>query len=201
MAQSVAVDVVANRKAVKWTRREKLMRVLFAAVMPLFRLSPRPFWGLRRTLLRVFGAEIGADVHIAPSVRIMIPANLRIGARAAVGERAILYALGPISIGADATISQGAHLCAGTHDFRGGAMTLLKPPIRIGEGAWICAEAFVGPGVTIGEAAVVGARAVVTRDVAAGAVVAGNPARPVGTRERPGTTAEEAFQQTARRQK
>ena len=85
MAQSAAVDIVANRKAVKWTRREKLMRVLFAAAMPLFRLSPRPLWGLRRALLRAFGADIGADVRIAPSARIMIPANLRIGARAAVG--------------------------------------------------------------------------------------------------------------------
>jgi putative colanic acid biosynthesis acetyltransferase WcaF len=52
----------------------------------------------------------------------------------------------------------------------------------IGQDAFIFAEAFIGPGVTIGESAVVGARAVVVRDVAAGMIVAGNPAKPIGER-------------------
>jgi putative colanic acid biosynthesis acetyltransferase WcaF len=62
-------------------------------------------------------------------------------------------------------------------------MTLLKPPITIGDEAWICADAFIGPGVTVGDRAVAGARAVVMRDVEAGAIVAGNPARVVGQRQ------------------
>jgi putative colanic acid biosynthesis acetyltransferase WcaF len=61
-------------------------------------------------------------------------------------------------------------------------MALLKPPIRVADQAWICADAFLGPGVTIGEGAVIGARAVVVRDVAAWQIVAGNPARPIGSR-------------------
>ncbi len=43
-----------------------------------------------------------------------------------------------------------------------------KPPITIVDQAWICADAFVGPGVIIGEGAVVGARAVVMKDVGLG---------------------------------
>lgn len=171
------LDVKANRRAVKWTRRELLVRALWEAASPLFTLSPRPFWGWRRVLLRLFGAKVGPNVHISPSARILIPFTLTIEKGAAIGERATLYALGPIKIGVNATISQGAHLCAGTHDYRDPAMTLLKIPVTVGAHAWICADAFVGPGVTVGDGAVVGARAVVTRSIPANAVVVGNPAR------------------------
>jgi putative colanic acid biosynthesis acetyltransferase WcaF len=134
-------------------------------------------WGWRRALLRLFGARIGREVHIYPSVRIAIPWNLAIGDQSAVGDRAILYALGPITLGKRVTVSQGAHLCAGTHDYRDPAMPLRKPPIVIGREAWICADAFVGPGVHIGVRAIVGARCVVMKNVAPDAIMIGNPAR------------------------
>jgi putative colanic acid biosynthesis acetyltransferase WcaF len=102
---------------------------------------------------------------------------------ATIGHRVILYALGPITIGARATVSQNAHLCAGTHDHRRRDFALLKQPIVIGEGAWICADAFVGPNVRVGDFAIVGARGVAMRDVAPWAIVAGNPARKVGQRQ------------------
>ena len=134
-------------------------------------------------MLRLFGAQVASGVRLHPSVRIAIPWNLHIGAHAGVGDRAILYNLGRISIGASVTISQGAHLCAGSHDHRDPAMPLTKPPIRIGDGAWICADAFIGPGVSIGEFAIVAARGVAVRDVPPLTIVAGNPAREVGVRE------------------
>lgn len=176
------IDIEANRRARKWTRGALAARILWAGGALLFRLTPRPLWGVRRALLRLFGARVGRDAHIYPTVRIVIPWTLAIGARAAVGDGATLYGLGPITVGDDATISQGAHLCAGTHDFRDPSMPLLKPPLTVGRGAWVCADAFVGPGVEVGEMAVVGARAVAMRDVAAWAIVAGNPARRIGTR-------------------
>ena len=173
------IDVKANRAETKWSRREQVLRVLWGSVLPLFLLSPRPLWGWRRFLLRLFGASIGPGVHIYPSARITMPWNLEIGASAAVGDRAILYALGPIAIGARATISQNAHLCAGTHDISDPARPLLKPPITIGSDAWVCADAFVGPGVAVGDGAIVGARAVAMKDVPAHTIVAGNPAHQI----------------------
>ena len=134
-------------------------------------------------MLRLFGAQVASGVRLHPSVRIAIPWNLHIGAHAGVGDRAILYNLGRISIGASVTISQGAHLCAGSHDHRDPAMPLTKPPIRIGDGAWICADAFIGPGVSIGEFAIVAARGVAVRDVPPRTIVAGNPARAIGVRD------------------
>lgn len=176
------VDVAANRAARKWSRGEQVGRLLWAIALPVFRFSPRPFWGWRRAILRLFGARVGGNVHVYPTARIAIPWNLDLGEDCAIGDGAILYALGPISVGARATVSQYAHLCAGSHDWRDPAMPLLKPPIQIGCDAWICADAFIGPGVTVGEGAIVGARAVVMRDCAAGVILAGNPAKAIGVR-------------------
>ncbi|MDE8652416.1 putative colanic acid biosynthesis acetyltransferase [Novosphingobium sp. H3SJ31-1] len=174
------LDVGANRSTRSWSRREQAGRVAWAAARPLFALSPRPMWGWRRWLLRRFGARVGAEAHVYPSARISIPWNLNLGVQCAVGDRATLYALGPIAIGDRATVSQGAHICAGTHDLSRPDRPLIKPPILIGEDVWIAADAFVGPGVTVGAGAVIGARAVVVKDIKPGWIVAGNPAKPIG---------------------
>lgn len=176
------IDVAANRGARKWSRKEQLGRVLWALAHPLFAWSPRPLWAWRRFLLRLFGARIGREVHVYPCARITIPWNLSIGDQSAVGDRAILYALGPITLAERVTVSQGAHLCAGTHDYRDPAMPLLKPPIIIEREAWICADAFVGPGVRVGSRAIIGARAVAMKDVAPNLIVVGNPARALRSR-------------------
>ena len=135
-------------------------------------------------MLRLFGAKVGRHVHIHPSVRIFHPWEFEIGDWSSIGFDALIYNLGKIRVGQHVTISQRAHLCAGSHDFRDPRMTLLKPPIRIGANVWVSAEAFLGPGVSVGEGSVVGAGAVVTRDVEPGIVVAGNPARKVARRDR-----------------
>jgi putative colanic acid biosynthesis acetyltransferase WcaF len=133
-------------------------------------------------MLRMFGARIGAQVHIYPTVRIAMPWNIDVGTSAAVGDRVNLYALGPIKIGARTTISQGAHLCAGSHDWQDAAMPLLKLPITIGEDCWVCADAFIGPDVMVGDNTIVGARAVVMKNVPPNVVGHGNPFRVVKAR-------------------
>lgn len=131
----------------------------------------------------MFGAKIGKRVHLFPSVRIAIPWNLDIRDDAAIGDSAILYSLGPITIGARVTISQYVHLCAGSHDHRAATFDLLKPSITIGADAWICADAFVGPGVSIGDRTILGARAVAVSNLPDDVIAAGNPARII--KERP----------------
>ncbi len=175
-------DPARNRRAVKYSRKELWLRACWAVGACAFRWTPRPAFGLRRILLRMFGARIGKHVHIYPDVLVQYPWNLEVGDYSAVGARAILYNLGSITIGSRVTISQGAHLCAGTHDFRDPDMPLLKPPIVIGDDAWVCADAFIGPGVAVGEGAVVAARAVAMKPVQAWSVVAGNPATERGKR-------------------
>ena len=86
-------------------------------------------------------------------------------------------------MGGRATISHRANICAGTHDHTKPDFPLLRPPITIGPEAWVCADAFVGPGVTIGEGAILGARAVAMKDVNPWTIVVGKPARESKRRE------------------
>jgi putative colanic acid biosynthesis acetyltransferase WcaF len=171
------LDISSNRRGPKYTPAEQLRRVLWGVGKLLFRLSPRPCFAWRRIVLRCFGASIGKQVHFYPSAKIYFPWNLTVGAWSAVGEDAFIYNLGKVSLGESTTVSHRAHICAGTHDYSQPHLPLLKPPIIIRDEVWICADAFVGPGVTLGEGAVIGARAVVVKDVAPWTIVAGNPAR------------------------
>ncbi|MCS4174819.1 WcaF family extracellular polysaccharide biosynthesis acetyltransferase [Salinibacter ruber] len=177
------LDIAENRSAQKYEWGEIIRRVFWGAGAVLFRWTPRLLYGVRNALLRLFGAEIGKNVRIHPSATIYFPWNVSIGDWSSVGENAMIYNLGPIEIGEKVTVSQRAHLCAGTHDATDPAMPLQKPPISVGDQAWVCADAFVGPGVTVEEGAVVGARAVVVKDVEAWTIVGGNPARPLRDRE------------------
>ena len=156
----------------------KLARLLWqGAGLFLFRPSPWFWHASRRALLRLFGAQVGKHVQIMPSVQIWAPWNLALGDYATVGSGVDLYDVDRIEIGAHATVSQRAFLCTATHDVDHPNMPLQTAPIRIGAGAWVCAEAYVHPGVAIGVDAVAGVRAVVLHDVPPGQIVGGNPAK------------------------
>ncbi|HVS70573.1 MAG TPA: WcaF family extracellular polysaccharide biosynthesis acetyltransferase [Phycisphaerae bacterium] len=175
----------ANRRLVSSaTRGTKVKRLLWAGVEgTLFRGSFHTMNGWRAFLLRLFGARVGKRCIIRRTVRTYYPWNVTIGDMCIVGDRAEIYSLGKITIGKGAMISQEAYLCAGTHDYAEVSLPLLTPPIEIGAEAWICARAFVGPGVKIGEGAVVAACGVVVKDVEAWMMVGGNPAKVIKRRE------------------
>ncbi|MDO8541009.1 MAG: DapH/DapD/GlmU-related protein [Opitutaceae bacterium] len=171
-----------------YRRREIALRWLWAAIeATVFRWSPRPLHGFRARLLRWFGANIPdpSRVVIFPSARIVFPWKLALASRAMVGPNVTLYNLAPITLGRGATLSQNCHLCAGTHDFRQWSMPLITSPIHIGDNAWLGADVFVGPGVSIGELCVVGARSVVVRDLPPRKICVGHPCRPIRDREEP----------------
>jgi len=176
-------DIMRARRVSPYSTREKVARLFWGAVQgSLFRFSFHNWYGFRRALLRAFGARMHATANVRRSVTIECPWNLSIGAESSVGDRAVLYCLGPVSIGARVTVSQGAHLCAGTHDSEDPAFTLHTRPIIVGARAWVAAEAFVGPGVTVGEGAVLGARGCAFADLAPWTVYRGNPAAAIRAR-------------------
>jgi putative colanic acid biosynthesis acetyltransferase WcaF len=148
----------------------------------LFACSPQPLYGWRRFLLRVFGARIGRAVQVRPSAHITYPWKVVIGDNAWIGDRAELYSLGPIHIGADAVISQRSYLCAATHDHRHPDFPIVAKPVTIGAEAWIATDVFVAPGVSIGVGAMIGARSSVFKDVADYAIAMGSPAVVTGRR-------------------
>lgn len=136
----------------------------------------------RRLLLLLFGAKVAPTAAIYGSARIWYPANFEAGDYVRVGPRANVYSMAKIALGDYVTISQGAHLCAGSHDIEDAHFQLIAKPITIGARAWVAAEAFVGPGVTIGDGAVLGARGCTFRDLEPWTVYAGNPACPIKAR-------------------
>jgi len=144
----------------------RIARALWGvAWLLLFRPSPRPLHGWRRMLLRVFGAELGTHVHVHPSVRIWAPWQLKIGNRVGVGNGVNLYNMAPMSIGDNCVISQGAHLCAGSHDIDSPNFQLVARPITLQPHVWVCADAFVGMGVNLAEGCVLSARSVAMRSI------------------------------------
>ncbi len=93
------------------------------------------------------------------------------------------YCVDKVTLGHHATVSQYSHLCTASHDYNKADMPLISAPIVIADFAWVTADVFVGPGVTVSEGAVIAARSTVTRDVPPWTVVAGAPAKFVRLRD------------------
>lgn len=183
MTPGTAPAQAEDRHVSPYSTREKVGRMLWAMTQAtLFRCSFHTWNGWRILLLNRFGATIDRSCIVRRTARIECPWNLTMKRNACLGDRAIAYCLGPITLGERVTISQNVHLCAGTHDFSRPDLPLLRPPITIGNDVWIGADAFVGPGVTIGANTLVGARAVVVKDLPEGRVCVGHPARPIRDR-------------------
>jgi acetyltransferase-like isoleucine patch superfamily enzyme len=113
--------------------------------------------------------------------------ELVVGRGAWIGQAAFLHAAGGIVVGADVGI--GPHVCilTSTHGEPGRALPIMKgalefAPVVLEDGCDVGVGALILPGVTVGKGAQVGAGAVVTADVPAYAVVAGNPARVLRSR-------------------
>lgn len=159
--------------------KNRFARIIWGIVsLMLFRYSPIPLHSWRSFVLRLFGAQVGKGVRVYPKVKIWAPWNLELGDECGVANGAILYSQGKISVGKRATVSQGAHLCTGTHDYSKPGFPLFTKPITIGDHVWIAAEAFIHPGITIGEGCVIGARSVVTKDMPPWMVCSGHPCSP-----------------------
>ncbi len=140
---------------------------------------------------RILGMEIGE--RAALRLGLYVHANGRpkrgrpaitVGARTVVGRQCCLDGRGGLRIGSDVSISPGVWLLTDGHDPQDPCFSQTPRPISIGDRAWLSSRALVLPGVEIGEGAVVAAGAVVTKDVPPYTIVAGTPARPVGTRTR-----------------
>ena len=139
--------------------------------------TPKPANAWRLFWLRAFGAKMYGTPFVHQRARIAIPWNLTMHDRACLGDRANAYTLGEVEIGARATVAQEAYLSTGSHDFTEPEIPLVTGKITIGEDTFLGARTFVMPGITIGARSVIGACSVVTRDVPADAIAAGNPCR------------------------
>ena len=105
-----------------------------------FGTSPQFMYGWRRFLLRSFGAKIGKQVIIRPTVRTQFPWKISIGNYSWIGDDVVLYSLGEIVIGAHAVISQKCYLCTGSHDYTEPGFSIFSKPVVIEDECWLATD-------------------------------------------------------------
>ncbi|MER6134167.1 sugar O-acetyltransferase [Streptomyces sp. NPDC001815] len=137
-----------------------------------------------RPILAELLGFVGPEVHVRPPLHVDYGSNITIGARTFVNYNLTALDVAAITIGEDCQIGPNVQLLTPTHPLepqpRRDKLEAARP-ITIGDNVWLGAGAIVLPGVSIGDNSVIGAGAVVTKDVPAGVVAVGNPARPVRT--------------------
>jgi len=156
-----------------------------------------PIYAVRHAWYRrVLGMRIGGGSALLMDLYIYIRGRqtsagedvcrqgITIGRRSVVNQQCCLDGRGGLSIGDNVDISPGVWILTDSHDMHDPLFREVLAPVTIGNYAWIGSRALILPGVTVGEGAVVAAGAVVTHNVEPYAVVAGVPARPIGTRRR-----------------
>ena len=138
----------------------------------------------RGRLLRELLGEVGHGVVVRPPFRCDYGWNISIGAGTFVNYGCVVLDVVPVQIGANCQLASGVQLLAATHPLDPATRRdgwEYGEPITIGDNVWLGGGAIVCPGVAIGDDTVVGAGAVVARDLPAGVVAVGNPARVLRT--------------------
>ncbi len=148
----------------------------------IFKTSLLPLSGIKRGLLRLFGARVGKQVVIKPCVTIKYPWLLAIGDYCWIGEEVWIDNIVQVTLGNNVCLSQGAMLLTGNHNYKSSAFDLMTGTVLLEEGAWICAKAIVCPGVTVGSHAVLTTGSVAVKHLEAYSIYQGNPAEKIRDR-------------------
>jgi putative colanic acid biosynthesis acetyltransferase WcaF len=148
----------------------------------IFKTSILPFYGIKCSLLRLFGAKIGNAVEIKPCVNVKYPWFLTIGNEVWIGENVWIDCLVPVTIGNNVCLSQGAVLLTGSHNYKKPAFDLITGAIVLEDGVWIGAGAIVNQGIIAASHAVLTSGSVATKNLEPNGIYQGNPA--IKVRER-----------------
>ncbi len=136
----------------------------------------------RRAILAERLAEIGRDAVVRPPFLCDYGYNIHLGDAVFINYNCVFLDIVSIVIGDRTQIGPGVHIYAADHprdhEVRRRGLEFGRP-VRIGADVWIGGGALILPGISIADRAIIGAGSVVTKDVAAGRTVAGNPARPL----------------------
>lgn len=161
-----------------------LKRILWYFINILFfKNAWNPVSYVKVFLLRIFGAEIGKGVIIKPSVNIKYPWRLKIGDNVWIGESVWIDNLANTEISDNVSISQGAMLLCGNHNYKKTTFDLIIGEIKLEEGVWIGAKSIVTSGVTCKSHSVLAVNSVAVKDLKAYTIYQGNPAVEIRKRE------------------
>jgi acetyltransferase-like isoleucine patch superfamily enzyme len=147
-------------------------------------VSFAPFQFLRSLGLSTAGVRMGRDIVLKPGVEVLAPRNLMIGSHTNIGRYVHLDSRGGLTIGDNVNISDEVAIWTAEHDIQSPDFVMTTGPVVIGARVWLGFRSIVLPGITLGEGCVVASAAVVTKDVPPFTVVAGIPAKVIGSRSR-----------------
>lgn len=152
-------------------------------VMILHFVGIVPCHYFRRFFYRHFGMKIGRGSTLHMHARFYNPFNIEIGEDSIIGENVVLDGRDKLTIGNHVDIATDVMIYNCEHDVNSSDFHAVPAPVVIEDYVFIGPRAIILPGVTIKKGAVVGAGAVVTKDVEAGVIVGGVPAKQIGVRE------------------
>jgi putative colanic acid biosynthesis acetyltransferase WcaF len=158
-------------------------RVAWYFVSTCFFKSSFPFYGFKRSLLRLFGASIGNGVVIKPHVTIKYPWKLVVGNHVWIGEQVWIDNLAKVTLKDSSCVSQGALLLCGNHNYKRSTFDLIIGEITLEEGAWAGAKTVVCPGVKLGSHSLLTVGSVATQSLEPYWIYQGNPAAKLKIRE------------------
>ncbi|PSW06622.1 sugar O-acetyltransferase [Photobacterium lipolyticum] len=148
----------------------------------LFRFNHEPDAATRKQLLIELGVSLGQGSCIEPPLRLTYGCHFSVGDGSYINWDAVILDNGRVDIGSGVMIGPRVQIYTAAHALdaeRRLAGDETARPVVIEDKVWIGGGAILMPGVRVGAEAVIGAGSVVTRDVAPGTCVAGNPARPI----------------------
>ena len=171
------MEVQLNTYKANYNSGSLLKRILWYLIsMVFFKTSWNTFSNLKVFWLRVFGATVGKNVVLKPTINIKYPWNLIIGNHCWIGEGVCIDNLDQVTLEDHVCISQGAFLECGNHNYKSSSFDLMIAPIYIEQGSWIGAKVIIGPGVTVGSHAVLSLGAIAAKDLEPYTIYGGNPA-------------------------
>jgi putative colanic acid biosynthesis acetyltransferase WcaF len=168
-----------------WYRpgKNSVVRGLWYFTNVLFFINPLcPLSKTKIFILKIYGAKIGKGVVIKPAVNIKYPWHLKIGNYVWIGEKVWIDNLADVQIGDHVSISQGAMILCGNHNYKKPGFDLIIGDITIEQGVWIGAKSIVTPGVTCKSHSVLSVNSVASKNLEEYTIYKGNPAVEIGKR-------------------
>ncbi len=155
----------------------KLKQINWYLINIIFFKSALPFpYSFKCRILKLFGAKIGKNLVIKPSINIKYPWFLDIGDYVWIGENAWIDNLTNVIIGNNVCISQGAMLLTGNHNYKLQSFDLMVGKIILEDGVWIGAKSVVCPGITCASHSILSVGSIATKNLESYSIYQGNPA-------------------------